>query len=254
VVGARRSWDGLGVDELEVFWTSFVVLGVLCTVAELIRPARKLRYGKALPLDIVAFAVYQLAVVPVAVMVTEPVFHFVHVPQALLDIWLPIRVVVFYVLADLGSYWMHRLMHTRHVWRAHRWHHSPTQLYWLAGVRATIPQQILFNLPGILLLPITAGGPVWLYLAMVVEALARNNWMHMNVSWRSNWLEWVFITPRYHHIHHSADVEQHDGNYGSLLSIWDRMFGTYIDPDVARPKAFGTGEKKRDPVLLMIGI
>jgi len=242
------------VDQAYVFWISFAVFGVLCTVAELVRPARKLRYGKALPLDIVAFVLYQVAVVPVAQMVTDPIFYVIHPPSALLDIWLPVRVVAFYLLADLGSYWMHRLMHTRHVWRVHRWHHSPTQLYWLAGVRTTIPHQVLFNLPTIVLLPIIVGGPLWLYLAMIVEGVARNNWMHLNVSWRSNWLERVIVTPRYHQIHHSADAQLHDGNYGALFTFWDRMFGTYIDPDTTQPKAFGTGEKKRDPVLLMIGV
>jgi sterol desaturase/sphingolipid hydroxylase (fatty acid hydroxylase superfamily) len=242
------------VDKLDVFWTSYVALAVIFTVAELVRPARKVRYAKALPLDLVAFAVYQLAVFPAAAWVTDPVYGYIHVPSLVLDVWLPVRVAVFYLLADLGSYWMHRLMHTRHVWRVHRWHHSPTQLYWLAGVRATIPQQLLFNLPAVLALPILAGAPVWVYLAILVEGIARNNWMHMNVSWRSRWLERVLVTPRYHHIHHSADAALHDGNYGSLFSFWDRLFGTYVDPEVTRPKAFGTGEKKRDPVLLMIGI
>jgi sterol desaturase/sphingolipid hydroxylase (fatty acid hydroxylase superfamily) len=98
------------------------------------------------------------------------------------------------------------------------------------------------------------GAPQWILPVMIVENVVRNHWMHMNVSWRSRWLEYVFVTPRYHHIHHSADAKLHDGNYGSLFTIWDRLFGTYVDPDVTRPKTFGTGEKKRDPVLLLIGI
>jgi len=245
------------VDQLEVFWTSYIGLGVICTIAELVRPARKLRYAKAVPLDLVALAVYQLAVVEVAAWVTEPVggvVRYVPLGSALLGVWLPLRVVGFFLLADCGSYWMHRLMHTRHVWRVHRWHHSPTQLYWLAGVRATIPQQILFNLPGVVALPLLVGAPMWLFMALLVEQVAQNHWMHMNVSWRSHWLEYVFVTPRYHHIHHSSDAKLHDGNYGAVFTIWDRLFGTYVDPGANKPKTFGTGEKKRDPVLLMIGI
>lgn len=240
-----------------MFWTSYIGFGLLCTIAELVRPAHRVRYAKAIVLDGVALAVYQIVVVQVAAWVTDPIYGFVrYVPVAslLVSVWLPLRVVMFYLLADLGSYWMHRLMHTRHVWRAHRWHHSPTQLYWLAGVRATIPQQILFNLPYVVAVPLLVGAPVWIVPVMIVEGVVRNHWMHMNVSWRSNWLERVFVTPRYHHIHHSADAKLHDGNYGALFTIWDRLFGTYIDPDVTKPKAFGTGEKKRDPVLLMIGI
>jgi sterol desaturase/sphingolipid hydroxylase (fatty acid hydroxylase superfamily) len=244
----------------DAFWISYLGfisyfgLGAICTLLELVRPARKVRYAKAVPLDVVAYVVFQAAVFPVAVWVSEPVSRAVHLPSAWHGVWLPLRVLLLYLVADLGSYWMHRLMHTRHVWRVHRWHHSPTQMYWLAGVRTTIPQQILFNLPFAVAVPILAGAPQWIFLAIMVENLARNHWMHMNVAWRSHWLEYMLVTPRYHHIHHSADAALHDGNYGSLLSIWDRLFGTYIDPDVTSARTFGTGEKKRDPVLLMIGI
>ena len=95
--------------------------------------------------------------------------------------------------------------------------------------------------------------PGWVFLAFAIENIFRNNWMHMNVTWRSNWLEWVLVTPRYHHIHHSADAKLHDGNYGALFSIWDRLFGTYLDPDTTAPRKFGTGEPRRDPVLLVLG-
>lgn len=244
------------MDAVILTWGCYFGLGAICTVVELVRPARKLRYAKRLPRDLVAMVVYQFGVTTAAGYVCEPAADFMrhHLSQSVADLWLAPRVLVFYLAADFGSYWMHRLMHTRHLWRVHRWHHSPEQLYWLAGVRASIPQQILFNLPGIAALPILAGAPGWLITAFVIEAMLRNDWMHMNVAWRSNWLERVLVTPRYHHIHHSADARLHDGNYGSLFSIWDRLFGTYLDPDTTRPKTFGTGEPRRDPVLLAIGI
>lgn len=245
------------MDQLDVFWTSYLGFGLICTIAELVRPARKLRYAKTVPLDVVALAAYQLAMVPAAAWLTDPVYGLVrYIPSlsAVSGLWLPLRVMMFYLVADFGSYWVHRLMHTRHVWRVHRWHHSSTQLYWLSGVRATIPQQVLFNLPYVVAVPLLVGAPAWIVPAMVVQGVVQNHWMHMNVSWRSRWIERVFVTPRYHHIHHSTDAALHDGNYGAVFSIWDRLFGTYVDPDVTTPKQFGTGEKQRDPVLLMIGI
>lgn len=236
------------------FWISYALLGVLFTAAELLWPARKLRYGKTLVSDVIGLAIYQFAVFPLAFLICLPAAGHVLLPQALFDIWFPIRVVAYYLVADLGSYWMHRLMHTKHIWRIHRWHHSPTQMWWLAGIRASLPQQILFNLPYIAAAPLLTGLPPWGVIALTLESVVRNNWMHMNVAWRSHWIEFVFVTPRYHHIHHSADAHLHDGNYGSLFSIWDRLFGTYLDPDTTAPKTFGTGEKKRDPILLMIGL
>ena len=237
-----------------VFWTIYLGLGAACTLAELIRPAHKVRYRKALVMDVIACLVAQFAVFEVAEWVTGPVGDAARQSPIVLATWLPFRIAAYYLAADFGSYWMHRLMHTRYAWRIHRWHHSPEQLYWLAGVRTTVPQQILFNLPYVLALPLLADTPQWFAMAALVENVARNHWMHMNVAWRSNWLERVFVTPRYHHIHHSADAALHDGNYGSLFSIWDRLFGTYIDPDTTTPKKFGTGERKRDPVLLMLGV
>lgn len=71
-----------------------------------------------------------------------------------------------------------------------------------------------------------------------------NDWMHMNVSWRSNWLEWIMVTPRYHHIHHSDDPAYYNANFGVTFTIWDRIFGTYVDPEaVKQPISFGIGEQ-----------
>jgi sterol desaturase/sphingolipid hydroxylase (fatty acid hydroxylase superfamily) len=79
--------------------------------------------------------------------------------------------------------------------------------------------------------------------------------MHMNDTWRSNWLEWIFVTPRYHHIHHSDDPQYYMTNMASLFTVWDRVFGTYVDPDkVAKTTlSFGTGEKE-NPVRLVLGV
>jgi sterol desaturase/sphingolipid hydroxylase (fatty acid hydroxylase superfamily) len=44
-------------------------------------------------------------------------------------------------------------------------------------------------------------------------------------------LEWVLVTPRYHRPHHSLDPACRDTNFSAMFSFWDRMFGTYFDPD-----------------------
>jgi sterol desaturase/sphingolipid hydroxylase (fatty acid hydroxylase superfamily) len=224
---------------------AYVILSTIAIIVEFVIPARKVPYRRVIPLDVVSGIYYQAVVYTVAVMVSNPLFSPYHIPPTLLrgSIPLPLRVLLFYLCADCGSYWMHRLMHTRFVWRIHKFHHSPTAIWWLAGVRATIPQQILFNLPYVIAFPLLSGGPPWLFAAIVVEGIFRNHWMHLNVTWRSNWIEWIFVTPRYHHIHHSSQPEFHDTNYGSLFAIWDRLFGTYTAPDkVTAPTEFGTGD------------
>ena len=79
----------------------------------------------------------------------------------------------------------------------------------------------------------------------MVEHIVRNNWMHLNVTWNSAWLERVFVTPRYHHPSQQRSSPS-DENLGALLTIWDRLFGTYYDPDqIQRPLSFGLNRTSR---------
>ena len=79
--------------------------------------------------------------------------------------------------------------------------------------------------------------------------------MHMNVTWKSDWLEWLVVTPRYHHIHHSKAAAHQGVNLGAWLHhIWDRLFGTYYNPaDVKEELSFGLPERV-SPGRLMIGL
>jgi sterol desaturase/sphingolipid hydroxylase (fatty acid hydroxylase superfamily) len=229
-----------------------IAAGTASTVAELLRPARPIAYRQVLLRDCAAFIVYIAVFYPVALELSTrcarhlPAFErYWHAPLAL-------RMVTFYLAADLGSYVLHRSMHARWLWRIHKWHHAPPYMYWFAGVRATIVQQFLFNLPVAIAFPLIGPAPSWIGLFLALELIIRNDWMHLNVSWRSNWLEWILVTPRYHHIHHSA-YPAHRGNYGSLFSIWDRLFGTRIDPDKVTPTEFGTGSVD-NPVRVVLGV
>jgi sterol desaturase/sphingolipid hydroxylase (fatty acid hydroxylase superfamily) len=75
---------------------------------------------------------------------------------------LVLRVLCYLVVADFGHYWIHRLMHHERVWRIHKWHHAPDYMYWLMGVRTTLPQQVLVNLPYIFAYPFLALSPWWI--------------------------------------------------------------------------------------------
>jgi sterol desaturase/sphingolipid hydroxylase (fatty acid hydroxylase superfamily) len=233
------------MSQLAVGTIFYCIFSAMAIAAERMWPARPMRYLRVLPADIVAAAFYGLVVYPAALAVSDPAFSRFGLPGSLgrdSGIPLALRVLAFYLCADHGSYWMHRLMHTRWIWRIHKYHHSPSALYWLAGVRSTIPQQILFNLPYVIFIPLVAGAPRWVYLALSVEGIFRNHWMHLNVTWRANWIEYVFVSPRYHHIHHSDLPEHHDTNFGSLFTLWDRLYRTRRNPDGAAPAQFGCGD------------
>ncbi len=243
------------MSKVEIFWLSFCLLGAAFSAVEQRWPARRRESEASLPADAAAFFMFQIFIYPIAISITDRALPWLRYPSELLSLPLAARVAIAYVVSDLGSYWVHRLIHTRHLWRVHKWHHSPSYMYWLAGARASLPQQLLFNLPYLVVIPLLAGAPRWLFIALMVHSLFQNNFMHMNTTWRSNILEWFIVTPRFHHIHHSVDITTHGGNYGALFTFWDRLFGTYRDPDEFTPEAFGTGTGDTDVTeRLIVGI
>ncbi|HEY2979082.1 MAG TPA: sterol desaturase family protein [Burkholderiaceae bacterium] len=155
------------------------------------------------------------------------------------------RLALYLVVADFLAYWIHRAAHLSAFWRIHRWHHAPTHMYWLAGTRTSILQQTFFSLPYIFVSPLLDVSPWWIANALLIFYTLTNSWMHMNVRWRLRWLDWLFVTPRTHHIHHSDQPAHYNSNFGVILSIWDRLFGTFTNPERVAQSAirYGIGEK-----------
>lgn len=151
---------------------------------------------------------------------------------------------------DFALYWMHRLVHTSALWRVHRWHHSPGHMYWLVGMRTSMLQQALYGTIPLLLVALRMS-PAFL-AAYAMLGTVCNHWMHANLRFRSRWLEAFLVTPRIHHVHHSVDPRHHGRNFGSLFCIWDRMFGTFFDPDdVREPLEFGIPDPVAPPRLVL---
>jgi sterol desaturase/sphingolipid hydroxylase (fatty acid hydroxylase superfamily) len=222
----------------------FAARVVVVTGIEWLTPARNIPDRWIFATDLVGCTLVGYILVPASQYLSNLVAVRPVLPEFILTLPTAATFFLYYVVGDFGAYWMHRFMHLKPVWRVHKWHHSPTTMYWLAGYRASLPQQTMFNLPWIFAYAVFGMAPWWMYLAVMSSHMLLNDWMHMNVSWRSNWLEWVFVTPRYHHIHHSDDPAHANANFGVTFSIWDRLFGTYVAPETIRqPISFGIGEK-----------
>ena len=224
---------------------------LILTRMERANPAHSVSYAKVWKADAVALLIFSLAVLPAAGYVDDHLPLRPPVPHALMSLPLVVRFVLYLIIADFGHYWIHRLLHTPAFWRAHKWHHYPTYMYWLAGDRGSVIQQILVNMPYIFAGVLLDVAPWWIALVIAVKNTLQNDWMHLNVPWGSRWLEWFIVTPRYHHIHHSDDPEHYRGNLAALFTIWDRLFGTYVDPtSTRRALTFGIGE--HPPAIRMI--
>jgi sterol desaturase/sphingolipid hydroxylase (fatty acid hydroxylase superfamily) len=214
--------------------------------------AHRVSYRRVLPGDVGAyFLVVVLGIPAGAVMsalhqrfpVVAAIRRAVELPP-----WASIPLAI--LASDLAIYWVHRLIHTRPFWRIHRWHHSPGHMYWLAGARASVLQGMLYSIFPLIFVALSV--PVGFIAGYGLFMTLVNHWMHSNLRLRSRWLEAVLVTPRIHHIHHSCDPRHHGRNFGSIFSIWDRMFGTFFDPDDVRaPLDFGIPEVVSPPRMVL---
>jgi sterol desaturase/sphingolipid hydroxylase (fatty acid hydroxylase superfamily) len=230
-----------------------LILGAPFFVFERIFAAHRVSYRKHVARDVAALLVVVLAgIVSTALMnaLLPPASSIVAVlPRAPeLPLWVSVPAAV--VAADFAFYWIHRAIHTRVLWGIHRWHHSPRHMYWLAGVRASLLQGVLYSIFPLVF--IMLGVPPSITAAYAIVSVVCDHWMHANVRLRAPMLEMVLVTPRFHHVHHSRDPRHHGRNLGSLLSVWDRMFGTYFDPDDVRaPLEFGIDDAVSAPRLVV---
>lgn len=205
----------------------FLGRAVVFTALEVLWPARKLSYLPVVWRDLAAYVFFRSVVLPSGLYLNGIVLDYNLIPASVAKLPLVARIAAYFIIADFGHYLVHRLTHTKYFWRVHKWHHSPTYMYWLSGVRSTIPDFFLVNAPYFLAWQFLYISPWWMATGLAVSSILQNDWMHMNVTWRSNWLEWIIVTPRYHHIHHSDDPQFYMKNLGSLFTVWDRLFGTY---------------------------
>ena len=146
-------------------------------------------------------------------------------------IWLVLLINL--VLADFLAYWGHRVLHTRPLWSTHAWHHSPKTINWLSGMRASPFHIVMITALPLLLsstavpLPHASMAP----LIVAIFAIFIQHTLHSNIRVRfAQQIEWLFITPRYHRVHHSSRKHHTDSNFGFVLPVWDRLFLTYSDP------------------------
>ena len=137
-----------------------------------------------------------------------------------------------FVADDLAYYWFHRVSHeSRLFWASHVVHHSSRHYNLSTALRQTwVPMTYLpFWLP----LPLL-GFPVWMVLLAQSWSLIYQFWIHTErIRTLPAWVERTFNTPSHHRVHHGANHRYLDKNYGGILIVWDRLFGTW-EPETER--------------------
>jgi sterol desaturase/sphingolipid hydroxylase (fatty acid hydroxylase superfamily) len=134
--------------------------------------------------------------------------------------------VLLFFADDLSYYWFHRISHeSRGFWASHVVHHSSQHYNLSTALRQTWVPMTYF--PFWLWLPAVGFEP-WMVLLAQAWSLIYQFWIHTErIRKLPGWFEAVFNTPSHHRVHHGVNDQYLDRNYGGILIIWDRMFGTY---------------------------
>ncbi|MEM9838900.1 MAG: sterol desaturase family protein [Pseudomonadota bacterium] len=127
---------------------------------------------------------------------------------------------------DFIYYWEHRIAHeVRVFWTQHAVHHSSRFMNASVAVRFGPLEGVvsaLFHLPLVFL-----GIPPVLVFAGILIVLAYQTWIHTELIGKLGVLDEFLNTPANHRVHHGCDDKYIDTNYGGILIIWDRLFGTF---------------------------
>jgi sterol desaturase/sphingolipid hydroxylase (fatty acid hydroxylase superfamily) len=238
-----------GIPTAWLPFAGFALLMVLLALAERARPIHQSpREGPGRPIanfglgvvNALLFSLLPLSTVAAADWARRAdlgLFHWLALPAMAA---IPLTVL----LRSLAGYALHRLAHAvPMLWRMHSVHHCDTAVDLSTGLRHH-PAELLyvaFALAGIAaLLGLSAPALAGYELAAAGFGL----WTHANWCMPSRLeraLGWLLATPAVHHVHHSSAQVETDSNYGELLIVWDRLFGSYRRLDGARLRGLRPG-------------
>lgn len=138
--------------------------------------------------------------------------------------------LLLFVAQDFFYYLYHFTMHkVRWFWANHVTHHSSKNLNFSTALRQNFLMDLNFSW-AIWWLPLALIGFEKNWALIAIEAsLAYQFFLHTEVVKRLGALEWVLNTPSHHRVHHGCKADQIDRNFGGVLIIWDRLFGTFVD-------------------------
>ena len=144
-----------------------------------------------------------------------------------------------FVGQEFCYYWYHRAAHrVRWFWATHAVHHSPNEfnlgIAYRFGWTGRAAGNALFYVPMIWL-----GFPPAAVFATLSLNLLYQFWLHTEWIPKLGWLEYVLNTPSHHRVHHASNPRYIDRNYGGVLIVFDRLFGTFAEEAADEPCRYG---------------
>jgi len=130
------------------------------------------------------------------------------------------------LLYDFLYYWFHRISHERQFfWGSHVVHHQSEDYNLSTALRQTstsFATTWVFYIPCFFL-----GMPISMFVSIASAHLIYQFWVHTQHIPKLGIFEWFMVSPSNHRVHHAQNADYIDKNYGGLLIIWDRLFGTF---------------------------
>lgn len=240
LVGLTSGWSGF-----VFYWFLFLAVALF----ELLRPSRRPRVpgGDRITVNFgLGLIVAVLQMVPLFTAYGGALLAQEHGFGVLRWLELPFwaSVMVSFLLLDLAGYIFHRASHeVPLLWRLHRVHHSDQNVDASTTFRAHPLSLLVFIGFDFIIVYALGIAPVGVLVYAVCKMLTM--WLsHADIATApkmSALFATLFVTPAFHHRHHSADHVYTDSNYGEVLTIWDRLFGTVstLDGNVER---YGLGD------------
>jgi sterol desaturase/sphingolipid hydroxylase (fatty acid hydroxylase superfamily) len=159
-------------------------------------------------------------------------------------IWFVPQLFLALLVSDLFQYSGHFMFHKiPFLWRFHAVHHSTKDLDWLAGSRTHFIDMITVRAISFLPLYICGFSPAVFNTYIVIVAI-QAVLAHANTRINFGFLKYVFVTPQYHHWHHSDDPKAYDKNFAIHFPFIDMIFGTYYPMKDTWPEGTGLGNAK----------
>ncbi len=155
---------------------------------------------------------------------------------------------------EFAYYWFHRWSHTVHwLWATHATHHSANEMVLPAAIRLgwTTPLSggWLLYLPLALL-----GMPPAMVFTLLAANLLYQYGLHTEAVGRLGPLEWLFNTPSHHRAHHASDAGFIDCNFGGVLIVFDRLFGSFRAEPIGGGLRYGLVDpiRSHSPVVIAL--
>ena len=151
-------------------------------------------------------------------------------------------VLTSFLVFDCWTYWWHRINHrVPFLWRFHRMHHSDPDVDVTTAGRFHVGEIVFSSSIRILFIPLF-GFPIEAVVLYDFVQLPVIAFHHANISVSAGIdraLRMVLVTPFMHKVHHSRLREETDSNYSSILSVWDRIFGSFVEKEKYTTITFG---------------